>query len=60
MLVPVHVKKLGCQPFFKLEKVSIELTILVLLQEDGRKAVLGLFGEEREVNKVTGRLKVVS
>jgi hypothetical protein len=32
----------------------------VSFQEDGRKAVLGLFGEEREVNKVTGRLKVVS
>jgi len=25
-----------------------------------RKAVLGIFGEEREVNKVTGRLKVVN
>jgi len=25
-----------------------------------KKAVLGIFGEEREVNKVTGRLKVVS
>jgi len=31
-----------------------------LIQEGTRKkAVLGIFGEEREVNKVTGRLKVV-
>ena len=28
--------------------------------EQMRKAVLGIFGEEREVNKVTGRLKVVT
>lgn len=33
---------------------------MVEVKDDGRKAVLGLFGEEREVNKVTGRLKVVS
>ena len=25
-----------------------------------KKAVLGIFGEEREVNKVTGRLKSVT
>jgi len=30
------------------------------LEGQARKAVLGIFGEEREVNKVTGRLKVVN
>jgi hypothetical protein len=29
-------------------------------KEDGRKAVIRIFGKEREGNKVTGRLKVVS
>ena len=29
-------------------------------ESNPRKAVLGIFGEEREVNKVTGRLKVVN
>ena len=29
-------------------------------RDTASKAVLGIFGEEREVNKVTGRLKVVS
>jgi len=29
-------------------------------EEHTKKAVLGIFGEEREVNKVTGRLKVVT
>jgi len=34
---------------------------MIDLKEDHtKKAVLGIFGEEREVNKVTGRLKVVS
>jgi len=33
---------------------------MIDLKEDiSKKAVLGIFGEEREVNKVTGRLKVV-
>merc|ERR1719209_612874 len=30
-----------------------------LREDHQKKAVLGIFGEEREVNKVTGRLKVV-
>jgi len=30
------------------------------LEGQARKAVLGIFGEEKEVNKVTGRLKVVN
>jgi len=33
---------------------------MILIKEDKLKnAVLGIFGEEREVNKVTGRLKIV-
>jgi len=35
-------------------------SMYIHFQEDHqKKAVLGIFGEEREVNKVTGRLKVV-
>merc|ERR1719220_973372 len=34
--------------------------IEIYVENNPRKAVLGIFGEEREVNKVTGRLKVVN
>jgi len=34
--------------------------IELFVESNPRKAVLGIFGEEREVNKVTGRLKVVN
>jgi len=34
--------------------------IEIYVESNPRKAVLGIFGEEREVNKVTGRLKIVN
>ena len=44
-----------------LDSANLLCTDTVLFQENhNSKAVLGIFGEEREVNKVTGRLKVLT
>ena len=53
-----------CQHMKDLELMArnLRLPCHMIDQREGqvRKAVLGIFGEEREVNKVTGRLKVVN
>ena len=60
---PLHIRKNTQKSKFLLSHflitLSMKLIVFVVRRDGGGKALLGIFGEEREVNKVTGRLKVI-